>query len=85
MSRTPGRKTLEQWLTSRWSLRALSLVIALLVWFFVAWDRNGEGSRSFRLAVEYQHVPEGLSLVAQTEQVDIRLAGALPVGIVCGR
>ncbi len=69
---------LDALFANRWALRLLSLAGAVLLWFFVAWDRNGEGSRSFRLAVEYQHVPEGLSLVGQTEQVDIRLAGSLP-------
>lgn len=75
MSRTPGRKTLEQWLTSRWSLRALSLVIALLVWFFVAWDHQVQGHRTLKLPVEVVNLPQGMVAALDDKWVEARFLG----------
>jgi YbbR domain-containing protein len=69
--------SLDVLLANRWVLRGISFLIALLLWFFVAWDRDTAGARTFRLVLEYRNVPEGFSLVRDVEGVDVKLAGSL--------
>lgn len=70
-----GRKTLDQWLSSRWSLRVLSLGVALLVWFFVAWDHQAQGHRTLRLPVEVVNLPAGMVFSVEEKWVEARFLG----------
>ena len=56
---------------------AVSLIISLLIWMFVAWDGNTEGTRSITLQIRYSNMPRGYSIFSKTKTVQVRLAGRI--------
>ncbi|KIH77098.1 YbbR-like protein [Geoalkalibacter ferrihydriticus] len=61
-------------LTENWSLKLLSLVFALILWFFVIGERQVE--IGFTVPIEYINVPQGMMIANEVPNlVDIRLTG----------
>ena len=58
-------------------LFAVSLVISLMMWAFVAWDGNSDGTRSMSANIEYLNLQRGYSMFDNTRKVEIRLAGRI--------
>ena len=64
-------------LRSNLGLFAVSLLISLMLWAFVAWDGNSDGTRSMSASIEYLNLQRGYSMYDNTRKVEIRLAGRL--------
>jgi len=64
-------------LRSNLGLFAVSLAISLMLWAFVAWDGNSDGTRSMSASIEYLNLQRGYSMYDNTRKVEIRLAGRL--------
>lgn len=58
-------------------LFAVSLAISLMLWAFVAWDGNSDGTRSMSANIEYLNLQRGYSMYDNTSKVEIKLAGSL--------
>ncbi|HAH68587.1 MAG TPA: hypothetical protein DCL58_02275 [Synergistaceae bacterium] len=55
----------------------VSLVISLMVWAFVAWDGNSDGTRSMSANIEYLNLQRGYSMFDNTRKVEIRIVGRI--------
>ncbi|MBI1921059.1 MAG: hypothetical protein HYS23_08265 [Geobacter sp.] len=55
--------------------KLIALVLALLLWFYAAWERNAE--QDFRVTLELKNLPVGLAVAGkkQPPQLDISVAG----------
>lgn len=53
----------------------LSLLAAVLLWSFVAWDGTAEITRSIDVPVEYTKTAEDIGIFKNTETVSIKVAG----------
>lgn len=56
-------------------LFAVSLAISLMLWAFVAWDGNSDGTRSMTANIEYSNLQRGYSIYDNTRKVEIKLVG----------
>ena len=62
------------WLTNNWTLKLISLVLALLLWVFIMGERRVEVG--YRVPLEIQNMPEGLMVANQVPSVvDVRVSG----------
>ena len=61
---------------TRWLIRGTSLVFAIILWYFVAWDSSGLTVRDFRVPVQFQGVTEGYSLSGNVQTVEVRIRGS---------
>jgi len=90
LRKTPGirKKFLEEldrWINIRGTGRlkanlglfVVSLVISLVLWAFVAWDGNSDGTRSMSANIEYLNLQRGYSMFDNTRRVEIRLVGRI--------
>lgn len=64
-------------LRSNLGLFTVSLVISLMLWAFVAWDGNSDGTRSMSANIEYVNLQRGYSMFDNSRKVEIKLAGNL--------
>jgi len=76
-------KNLDRPLTSRTFLKIVSVVVASLVWYYVAADRTTEVVRTFTLPIEYLNVPQDLSINSETRNVDVQIAA--PRDVLSGK
>jgi YbbR domain-containing protein len=61
-------------LTENWTLKLLSLVFALMLWFFIMGERRQEVG--FLVPLEFQNIPAGLMIANEVpSQVDVRVSG----------
>jgi YbbR domain-containing protein len=61
-------------LTENWTLKLLSLVFALMLWFFIMGERHQEVG--FLVPLEFQNIPAGLMIAnGVPNQVDVRVSG----------
>lgn len=60
---------------SRPFLFGVSLVLAILMWFFVSWNESGEVERPVSVAVRYLDTPADLILESPVKNVQMRVAG----------
>lgn len=58
-------------------LFTVSLLISLMLWAFVAWDGNSDGTRSMSANIEYPNLQRGYSMFDNTRKIEIKLAGNL--------
>ncbi len=58
-------------------LCGVSVFISVLIWTFVAWDGNTDGTRSISVPVQYVNLSKGYSIYTQNKRIEIRLAGRL--------
>ncbi|WP_286934541.1 MULTISPECIES: YbbR-like domain-containing protein [Aminobacterium] len=72
----PESKKIDVLLTSPHFLRIISVVIAILLWFYVAGDRGGEVVRTFRCPVDFSNVPQQTILRAETREVEVSVSGS---------
>jgi len=60
---------------ARFGLQALSIALAVILWFLVAGQQQAE--RSLRVALEFQNIPESLEMTGEPPSaVDVRVRGA---------
>ncbi|MGC9371785.1 MAG: CdaR family protein [Thermovirgaceae bacterium] len=67
-------KNLDRLLASRTFLKIVSVIVASLVWYYVAAERDTEVVRTFTLPIEYLNVPQDLSISSETRNVDVQIA-----------
>jgi YbbR domain-containing protein len=67
-------KNLDRLLSSRTFLKIVSIIVAALVWYYVAAERTTEVVRTFTLPIEYLNVPQELSISSETRNVDVQIA-----------
>jgi YbbR domain-containing protein len=67
-------KNLDKLLSSRTFLKIVSIIVAALVWYYVAAERTTEVVRTFTLPIEYLNVPQELSISSETRNVDVQIA-----------
>lgn len=60
---------------TKWFLRAVSLLFAVILWLFVTWDGTTFGVRELKIPLRYLNVPEGYSLAKTVEEVSVRIEG----------
>jgi YbbR domain-containing protein len=61
-------------LTENWALKLLSLVFALILWFFVMGERKLE--RSYAVPLEMKNIPGGMMVANEVpSRVDVRING----------
>jgi YbbR domain-containing protein len=62
------------WLTENWTLKLISLLLALLLWVFIMGERRVE--IGYRVPLEIQNMPEGLMVANEVPSVvDVRVSG----------
>ncbi len=66
---------LDYFLRSRLFLRAIALVVAGIIWFYVANDVQTETERTFRVPVAYRNVPAGFRYTTDTKTAIVEVAG----------
>lgn len=59
------------------ALAAISLFISVLIWSFVAWDGDIEGSKTVSVPIEYDNLPSGYILEKKTDAVQLRVTGRI--------
>jgi YbbR domain-containing protein len=69
----------------KWLLRALSLVSAIMLWMFVAWDGMTLSTSQMSIPLRYQDVPEGYSISSSANEVSIEIEGRVDLLAVMGR
>ena len=67
----------ESFLQTRVFLIGVSLFISVMIWAFVAWNGNTDGTRTIPVRIRYVNLQSGYSLSDNTQQVDIKLVGRL--------
>lgn len=60
-------------------LFGISLFISVLIWAFVAWNGNIDGTRTMSVQVEYLNLQRGYSMFESTRKVSISLVGRINV------
>jgi len=53
-------------------LKIVSVALAIFLWMYASGDRDEE--KTFFVPVEYRNVPEGISVTAQTEEVEVQVS-----------
>lgn len=62
------------WLTKNWTLKLISLALALLLWVFIMGERRVEVG--YRVPLEIQNMPDGLMVANEVPSViDVRISG----------
>ena len=69
----------EAFLQSRLFLMGVALFISMLIWVFVAWDGNTDGTKTMNVQVQYNNLARGYSMSVRTGVVTVRLAGRINV------
>jgi YbbR domain-containing protein len=61
-------------ITENWALKVLSLIFAVVLWFFVIGEKRQE--RGYAVPLELQNVPEGMMIANDVPSlVDVRISG----------
>ncbi len=76
-------KNLDNLLASRTFLKIVSVIVASLVWYYVAAERTTEVVRTFTLPIEYLNVPQDLSISSEIRNVDVQIAA--PRDVLSGK
>ncbi|MDR1651172.1 MAG: hypothetical protein LBR87_05245, partial [Synergistaceae bacterium] len=56
---------------TRWLMRGASLAFAVILWFFVAWDRTVLTTRDLTVPLTYQDLPDGYSISNEIQSVEV--------------
>jgi YbbR domain-containing protein len=62
---------------TRLLLKVLSLVFAVSLWLFVAWDGAAPSARSLSVPIKYSDLQEGYSITNLVTQIDVTLEGQI--------
>jgi YbbR domain-containing protein len=68
-------KSIDRLLASRSFLKVLSVLVAILVWFYLVSDRGTEVVRTATVPLEYLNVPSDMSVTSGVRDVDIQVSG----------
>jgi len=68
-------RSIDRLLASRLFLKVLSVLVAVLVWFYLASDRGTEVVRTVTVPLEFLNVPADMSVTSGVRDVDIQVSG----------
>lgn len=60
---------------SRFFLAVSAIAMSLIIWCFVAWDGNTEGSRSIDVPIQYTNLARGFTIYDSDTTVQVRVLG----------
>lgn len=82
MAESPVKKPHNQFIDSsdsakrtRWILRIVAIVFAVVLWIFVTWDGNSSGTRELRVPLKYMDLPDGYSVRSNTRDIKVVVEG----------
>ncbi|MEG1502172.1 MAG: CdaR family protein [Synergistaceae bacterium] len=55
-------------------LAFMSIIISLIIWVFVAWDGNTDGTKNITIPITFTNLSKGYSLFPSTNKVTVKLA-----------
>jgi len=64
-------------LNTKLFIAGVSILISLILWLFVAWDGNTEGSRSLEIPLQYTNLSRGYTIYEGTKTVEVRMLGRM--------
>lgn len=67
----------DELLRTRLVVAGFSIFISVLLWAFVAWDGNSEGTKNISAAIKYNNLAKGYSILTQTKKVNLKLSGRI--------
>lgn len=62
-------------LQKRILLAAISLFISVLIWIFIAWNGNNDGTKNIAVKIAYENVPKGYIVHAPIQNIDVKISG----------
>ncbi len=68
-------KSIDRLLSSRTTLKVISLIVAVLVWYYIAAERGTEIVRTVSVPLEFLNVPADMSISTTVREVDIQVSG----------
>ncbi|MDD2517442.1 MAG: CdaR family protein, partial [Synergistales bacterium] len=68
-------RSIDRLLSSRLFLKVVSVLVAVLVWFYLASDRGTEIVRTVTVPLEFLNVPVDMSVSSGVREVDIQVSG----------
>ncbi|NMD18007.1 MAG: hypothetical protein GYA82_05440, partial [Synergistaceae bacterium] len=68
-------RSIDRLLASRLFLKVLSVLVAVLIWFYLASDRGTEVVRTVTVPLEFLNVPADMSVTSGVRDVDIQVSG----------
>ncbi len=68
-------RSIDRLLSSRTTLKVISLVVAVLVWYYIAAERGTEIVRTVTVPLEFLNVPADMSISTTVRDVDIQVSG----------
>lgn len=68
-------KSIDRLLVSRFFLKVVSLLVASLVWYYIAADRGTEVVRTVTVPLEFLNVPADMSVSSKVREVDVQVSG----------
>lgn len=60
---------------TRWILRGVSVVFAVVLWMFVTWDGSSSGTRELRVPLKYADLPDGYSVSGAARDIKVVVEG----------
>lgn len=70
---------------TRWLLRVLSLVLAVVLWIFVTWDGSTLGTREMNIPLKYLDIPDGYSISNTVKDISVVVEGRTEILTLLGR
>ncbi len=67
----------DSFIQTRIVVAGLSLLISMMIWAFVAWDGNSEGTRNISVQVQYINLTRGYSAFTPVKTINLRLTGRI--------
>lgn len=67
--------TASEMARSRFFLAGIALVISLILWGFVTWDGNIEGTRMVEVPIQYTNLTRGFTIYDSDKSVQVRILG----------
>ena len=68
-------RSIDRLLASRLFLKVLSVLVAVLIWFYLASDRGTEVVRTVTVPLEFLNVPADMSVTSGVRDVEIQVSG----------
>lgn len=77
-------KSIDSLLASRFFLKVVSVLVASLVWYYIAADRGTEVVRTVTVPLEFLNVPADMSVSSKVREVDVQVSGTRESAVSLG-
>ncbi|MDT8285035.1 MAG: CdaR family protein, partial [Thermovirgaceae bacterium] len=68
-------RSIDRLLASKLFLKVISLLVASLVWYYIAADRGTDVVRTVTVPLEFLNVPADMSVTSKVRDVDVQISG----------